>query len=144
MASKARAMDKAKTSTANRISKVDTRTRSSIADNKTPMAKATSNSSKATANSKVAMDKIHTANSLRIKVRITNTTRSIMTATHRQQATVNSKKATASSSNMANNSNTAANNSNTDSRTKAPIPGPADLEHLELVQMAGKRETEAY
>jgi hypothetical protein len=110
-------------------------------DNKTPIAKAISNSSKAMANSKVAMDKIRMANSLRIKVRIRNTTGNIMTATHRQQGTVNSNKATAASnSSMANNSSTAANNS----KTRAPILAPADPELLELVQMAAKRETEAY
>lgn len=132
---KASPMGKVRSSTDNRINKVATRTRSSIVDNKTPTAKA--NSSKAMANSKVAMDKTHMASSLRTKVRNMNITRSIMKMAHQKQGTVNSNKATAvNNSNTANSKATAANNS------REPTPVPEDLEHLELVQMAARRETE--
>ena len=111
-------------------------------DNKTLTAKAISSNSKAMVNSSRVMGKTHMASSLRTKVRTKNITRSIMTATHRQQGMVASNRATAASnSNTVNNRVTAANNSSTGSTTRANTPAPEDLE---LAQMAPRRETEGY
>jgi hypothetical protein len=128
---------RARTSTDNRTSKVATKIRNSIEDNKTPMAQANSSISRAMVNSRLVMGKTHMASSLRIKVRTKNITRSIMTATHPQQGTVASNKVMASNSNTASNK-AMASNSSTDSTTKAPILAQVDLQ---LDPMAAQRET---
>lgn len=107
-------------------------------DNKTLTAKVISSNSKAMVSSSRAMGKTHMASSLRTKVRIKNITRSIMTATHRQQGMVASNRATAASnSNTVNSRVTAANNSSMGSKTRANTP-----QDLELAQMAPRREIE--